>query len=384
MVTILFLSANPAMTKPLDLEEECNGIKEQLQYAAGKAGVKNIFKVEQRHEISIRELIRQIQNYDPQIIHFSGHGSPENALIFKNENTGQSEEVPQSKLSDLFEILVKEIDIDLVFLNACFSEKQASGIGNHIKCVIGMSDAIPDQTAKEFAVTFYSSLGFGRSIKNAFDLAMAQLGLLSLSGDKIPRLIVKEGVDASKIFVGENERKSLSQINDNKQVAHQIKDTANYGNITVGDISGATGVIIGNKIKTGDVIIGIDQSIRQNPQNEYLQALKDLTDKLEEKYKEENISDEKKTEINKSILALQEDVKDLKPGTKIDDLSPIQQDKIKSDTSSLIDKILDTSPVIAETIIKFTPLAPFDNLIHQGVQKIVDGIKKWRESKSTP
>ena len=179
MVTILFLSANPAMTKPLDLEEECNGIKDKLQFTAGKEGVKNIFKVEQRHEISIRELIRQIQNYDPQIIHFSGHGSSENALIFKNENTGQSEEVPQSKLSDLFKILVKEIDIDLVFLNACFSEKQASGIANHVNCVIGMSDAIFDQTAKEFAVSFYSSLGFGRSIQGAFDLAIAQLGLLS-------------------------------------------------------------------------------------------------------------------------------------------------------------------------------------------------------------
>ena len=326
-------------------------------------------------------MITQIQNYDPQIIHFAGHGSSENALIFKNENTGQSEEVPPSKLSDLFKILVQEIDIDLVFLNACFSEKQASGIANHVNCVIGMSDAIFDQTAKEFAVSFYSSLGFGRSIQGAFDLAMAQLGLLSLPGDKIPRLIVKEGVDASKIFVGEKERKSLSQINENKQVKHPIENTTNYGNITVGDISEATGVIIGNNITTGDVIIGIDKSIKQNPQNEYLQALKDLTDKLEEKYKEENISDEKKTEINKSILALQEDVKDLKPGTKIDDLSPMQQDKIKSDTSTLIDKILDASPVIAETIIKFTPLAPFDNLIHQGVQKMVDGIKKWRESK---
>ena len=196
-------------------------------------------------------------------------------------------------------------------------------------------------------------------------------------------MIVKEGVDASKIFVGENERKSLSQLNENKQVKDPVENTTNYGNITVGNISEATGLIIGNNITTGDVIIGIDKSIRQNPQNEYLQALKDLTDKLEEKYKEENISDEKKTEINKSILALQEDVNDLKPGTKIDDLSPMQQDKIKSDTSSLIDKILDTSPVIAETIIKFTPLAPFDNLIHQGVQKMVDGIKKWRESKST-
>ena len=150
MVTILFLSANPAETVPLDLMEECNKIKDELQYAAGKAGVKNIIKLEQRHEISISDLIRQIQNYDPQIVHFSGHGSSKSALMFRNENTGQIEEVPQSALSDLFKVLAK--DIDLVFLNSCFSEKQARGIANHINCVIGMSDAIPDDTAKEFAV----------------------------------------------------------------------------------------------------------------------------------------------------------------------------------------------------------------------------------------
>jgi hypothetical protein len=107
-----------------------------------------------------------------------------------------------------------------------------------------------------------------------------------------------------------------------------------------------------------------------------------LTVKLEEAYKKEGVPNDKKNEINKSILTLNEDVKDLRPGTKIGDLSPPQQDKIKSDTSSLIDKLLDASPAIAEAIAKFTPLAPFDNLIRDGVQKLTDGIKEWRKSKA--
>ena len=37
--------------------------------------------------------------------------------------------------------------------------------------------------------------------KTAFDLAIAQLGLLSIPGEAIPKLIVKEAIDPSKIFI---------------------------------------------------------------------------------------------------------------------------------------------------------------------------------------
>ena len=183
-----------------------------------------------------------------------------------------------------------ETNIDLVFLNACYSEKQATAISKHVNCVIGMSDAIPDDTAIEFASTFYSSLGFGRNIKDAFDLAIAQLGLLSMSGDRTPKLIVKEGMEASKISIGgTNESEPSSQLNNDisnhnlsmdKQEQNQTEDIPNNGNITVGNITGGTGIIIGKDITTGDVIIGIDQSIKQNPNNEYLQGLKELTEEL--------------------------------------------------------------------------------------------------------
>ena len=58
-----------------------------------------------------------------------------------------------------------------------------------------------DIAAIEFASTFYSSLGFGKSIKDAFDLALVQLELLSIPGNAIPKLIVKEGIDPSKMII---------------------------------------------------------------------------------------------------------------------------------------------------------------------------------------
>ena len=95
-------------------------------------------------------------------------------------------------------------EINLVFLNACYSEKQARAIAEHVDCVIGMSNAISDIAAIEFASTFYSSLGFGRSIEDAFDLALVQLELLSIPENTIPKLIVKEGINPSKIIIKES------------------------------------------------------------------------------------------------------------------------------------------------------------------------------------
>ena len=157
------------------------------------------------------------------------------------------------------------------------------------------------------------------------------------------------------------------------------------GNVTTRDVTGS-GIFIGTDIATGnitigDTIIGINKSLEKNPESEYLKGLKELAEKLEQEYQKYPVSDDKKNEINKSLVSLQNEVKDLKAGQKMDDLSPPQQDKIKSETSTLIDKILDALPPAAELVAKFTPLAPFDKLIRGGVQQIVDGIKGWRKSK---
>ena len=200
MSTILFLSANPDGTDKLELIKECNIINQKIRSSAGG---RELFKLEQRHDISIKSLIEELLNYDPKILHFSGHGSEKSALIFTNENTGQSEEVPSDALANLFKALSNKIDV--VFLNACYSETQARAIAEHINCVIGMSNEIYDTTAIEFASMFYLSLGFKRSIKEAFDLAAVQIGMLSLPGPAVPQLIVKEGIDPSKLFINGKE-----------------------------------------------------------------------------------------------------------------------------------------------------------------------------------
>ena len=180
---------------------ECNKIQEELQFAAGREGRRNIFKLEQRHDISTKDLTKQLLNYSPRIVHFSGHGSPESALIFKNEERGEIEVVSPNALSSVFKVFSNEIS--LVFLNACYSEEQAKALSKHVDIVIGMSRAISDQAAITFATQFYSVLGFGRSVSDAFNLAKAQVMFSDLPEEDTPQLLAKEGVNPAKYFVGD-------------------------------------------------------------------------------------------------------------------------------------------------------------------------------------
>ena len=99
---VLFFSANPANTQPLELIKECNKIEEELRFAAGR----DKFNFKQHHDISLEDLRKQILLNKPQIIHFSGHGSPRSALVFMGKN-GKVKIVPPTALSNWFEILVR-------------------------------------------------------------------------------------------------------------------------------------------------------------------------------------------------------------------------------------------------------------------------------------
>lgn len=226
LITILFLSANPANTQELELIKECNEIEEELQFAAGKGK----FKLEQHHDISILNLIKVILNKNPQIVHFSGHGSPRSALILKNEK-GEVEVVPSDALSKLFEVLSK--DISLVFLNACYSEEQAKAISKNVNCVIGMSRAISDKAARKFAVRFYSSIGFGKSVGDAFKLASIELELESIPEESTPRISIKEGLDPSKLNFNNGNQPLAGSICEQLDTFSQFNEKLNMGEVSI-------------------------------------------------------------------------------------------------------------------------------------------------------
>ena len=86
-----------------------------------------------------------------------------------------------------------DTDARIVF-NACFSDTQAASVVEHIEAAIGTSNSIPDETACTFAAQLYSSIGFGHSLKKAFDQAKAELILEGIPGEDIPQLYCRPDV----------------------------------------------------------------------------------------------------------------------------------------------------------------------------------------------
>lgn len=245
MITILFLSANPSETQRLQLAEECNEIDNKLRIAS--KGDK--FRIEQHHAISVKDLSDTLMRYQPDIVHFSGHGRDDGVLVFQ-DSEGHERPVPPNSLTRLFQILNSDNDkkIRCVLLNACYAAKQAEAIAKHIDSVIGMSTAISDKAAIDFAAYFYQGLGYGKNLKTAFDLGCNQLGLKgNTTEENTPQLICREGINAKDIsFIKTNKNNNKKQTIRNKSGSTTISGVK--GDVIGVNVSGS-GSIIGKNIK---------------------------------------------------------------------------------------------------------------------------------------
>ena len=162
-IRILFLAANPIDTQPLRLDEEMRAIDRALR----EAEFRDRFEVKQQWAVRIGDLQEALLRHRPDIVHFSGHGTASSEIVLQDES-GTGQVVPQDALSRLFSVL--RDNIRCVVLNACYSEPQAQAIADHIDSVVGMTNAVGDDAAIEFATAFYRALGYGRDVQTAFDL----------------------------------------------------------------------------------------------------------------------------------------------------------------------------------------------------------------------
>ena len=161
--TILVLAANPRDTARLRLDQEVREISNGLR----RSRMRDQFVLRQEWAPRPEDVRRAMLDYQPNIVHFCGHGGTEG--IFFEDEQGRSELVDSETLADFFKLFADTVEC--VLLNACYSEEQAKAIARHIDYVIGMRAGISDEAAIEFAVAFYDALGAGRDIKFAYKLA---------------------------------------------------------------------------------------------------------------------------------------------------------------------------------------------------------------------
>ena len=191
MKRILILSANPRNVTRLRVDEEMREIKEGLR----RSRQREEFVIETSQAVRYRDIRRAILDFEPNIVHFSGHGEGEEGLVFEDE-IGQVKLVEAEALARLFELFADQIEC--VVLNACYSEVQARAIARHIRYVVGMSKAIGDRAAIEFAVGFYDGLGAGRSVEFAYKLGRNSIEIAGIPEHLTPQLLSNSDVLTNK------------------------------------------------------------------------------------------------------------------------------------------------------------------------------------------
>lgn len=153
---ILFLAANPQSTSRLKLDTELREIEEALKLSSQS----NEFELIQKWDVRPRDFRRALLEYEPEIVHFSGHGEDQTGLVIIDPS-GVEKLVPGEALAGLF---AEFSNIKCVLLNACYSEVQAQAIVKQVDYVIGMKDTIYDKAAIAFSIGFYDGLGYGRNL----------------------------------------------------------------------------------------------------------------------------------------------------------------------------------------------------------------------------
>ncbi|MEH1826731.1 MAG: 5'-methylthioadenosine/S-adenosylhomocysteine nucleosidase [Nostoc sp.] len=178
---ILFLAANPVSTNRLRLDEEIREIKAGLRRSKNREQ----FVINQKWAVRARDLRRAILEFNPQIIHFSGHGAQSGEVTLEDE-TGEVKPVNTEDFAKLFEFFKEKVNC--VLLSHCYSEVQAEAIAQHINYVIGITNELSDSATIQFTIAFYDALGAGRSIEQAYNFGCATIALAGIPDSLTPIL----------------------------------------------------------------------------------------------------------------------------------------------------------------------------------------------------
>jgi CHAT domain-containing protein len=192
-IKVLVFAADPLEDDRLRLDREVRNIAERLRMAEYRDSV----ELESRWAVRPGDLLQALNEVKPRVVHFSGHGS-EDELLFEDE-AGNPKPISKEDMTRFIEVGSGHVRV--VVFNACYTRAQAEAAARHVDVAIGMNASIGDETAAKFAEQFYSAIGFGASVKRAFDQALVRLGLEGLPGDKIPELFARKGVNPDEVVL---------------------------------------------------------------------------------------------------------------------------------------------------------------------------------------
>jgi formylglycine-generating enzyme required for sulfatase activity len=191
-VKLLFIAANSRDDPQLALGEELRAIAQALR----ESRFRDSFDIVSELAVRQKDLQRALLQHRPDIVHFACHGSRHAELVLLRDD-GTPGPVTIEALTSYFRIL--RDNVALVVLNACFSRAQAAAVERTVGMAIGMHQRIADDAAIRFSEAFYQGLGYGCSVRQAFELGVTAIATVRSAGDGAPALFARAGIDPSAI-----------------------------------------------------------------------------------------------------------------------------------------------------------------------------------------
>lgn len=192
-IRILLLSANPLPCGRILVDVEAREIFERLQ----EGPYRDQFELHTYTAIKPIDVQKLLLMHRPQIVHFCGHGHRTKRIILGGA-TGRAKTVDIQGLAQVFALCNDHVR--LVVLNACFTNALARSIVQSVDYTVGTEKPIGDKAGVAFAGALYRGLGFGKSVKEAFALAQAELGLTRMPRARGIELFVREGLNECDSF----------------------------------------------------------------------------------------------------------------------------------------------------------------------------------------
>ncbi|MGD2087154.1 MAG: SUMF1/EgtB/PvdO family nonheme iron enzyme [Candidatus Aminicenantes bacterium] len=191
---ILILSANPKGTHRELFDKEVREIEDGIR----RSNRRDKFLIYSKLALQLRDLRRVLLDFEPQIVHFIGHGAEDEDGLIVADEIGSAVSISAEALTGLFELFSGQVEC--VILNAYNTKALATSISKHIDFVIGMQKEIKEEASIEFTVGFYDALGAGKSVEEAFKFGCnaIQQKFPDLHEHLIPVLEIGEGLKENK------------------------------------------------------------------------------------------------------------------------------------------------------------------------------------------
>lgn len=167
----------------------------QIENSLDASPNRNRFEVIKQPALRSSDLGKMLMKYEPVVIHFSGHGKAREGILLEDDE-GKGRAVGAKELAGL--LCELKGNLRLVVLNVCHTRPHAKAISRNVDYAIGMEGEVDGETAMAFAQYFYQSIGYGKTVEEAFQVAKRELAVGGYARSKAPVLLIKPGIDSSK------------------------------------------------------------------------------------------------------------------------------------------------------------------------------------------